>query len=93
MNAGTKPLAGDLVAFPMCRHGRDGVLFVTSVAAKMMAMPPTSAEKHLVRQLSRKTETLRRRGFDEATIKAERNKAEAAIRAALWKAIFQGGAA
>lgn len=86
-----KAMGGGVIAFPMSRHGKDGLSFVTSVAAKMLELCPGSAEKHLVRQLDRKGDALRRRGFDEAIIQAEKQKAEAAIRAALWRAVYQGG--
>jgi hypothetical protein len=46
----------------------------------------------MARQLERKAQTLRRRGFGAATIEAETNKAEAAIRALLFRTVFEGGA-
>jgi hypothetical protein len=85
-------MTGELLAFPMSRHGKDGVSFVNAVAARMAVLNPISAEKHLARQLDRKTSTLRRRGFDDETIKTQRTQTEAAIRDALWRRIFQGGA-
>jgi hypothetical protein len=83
---------GALVAFPISRHGRDGVSFVEAVATRMLDLPPGAAERHLARQLDRKGQTLRRRGFDAATIKSERDKAEAAIRALLLRSEFEGDA-
>jgi len=87
-----RTMSGDLVAFPISRHGRDGISFVEAVATRMLDLPPGAAERHLARQLDRKGQTLRRRGFDAATIKSERDKAEAAIRALLLRSEFEGGA-
>jgi hypothetical protein len=58
----------------------------------MLELPPAKAERHMARQLERKAQTLRRRGFGAATIEAETNKAEAAIRALLFRTVFEGGA-
>ena len=87
---GGKNMPGDLVPFPISHHGRDGVSFVESVATRMLELPPATAERHLARQLDRKAQTMRRRGFDTATIKIERDRAETAIRALLVRTVFEG---
>jgi hypothetical protein len=75
-----------IIPFPLTRHGKDGVPFIASVVARMLELPEVSAERHLHRQLQRKADALRRRGFDARTIEAEIAKAEAAIRVAVVRA-------
>ena len=89
---GSKTMSGDLVPFPISRHGRAGISFVASVANRMLELPSASAERHLARQLDRKAQTLQRRGFDAAIIKNETDRAEKAIRALLLRTVFEGGA-
>ena len=84
---------GTLVAFPLIRQGRDGMPFVDNIAHQMMKRDGEVAEKHLAYTLRRKAEAMERRGFPREIIDAEIKSAETAIRAALWKAVMEGGAA
>ncbi len=84
---------GDLIAFPITRQGRDGSRFVDRVADQMLAREGKTAEKHLLHTLKQRREVMERRGFSAAAIEAELPVAESAIRAALWKAVMEGGAA
>ncbi len=82
-----------VIVFPLAR--RDAI--VTDIASEMMMEPDAgAAQRHLIEQLSRHGNMLRRRGASASVVDRQLKSLEAAIRAKLWRWLFgpwpQGGA-
>lgn len=78
---------GTVLPFPLkCR-----VAFVERQAHQIAGMSANAGERHLAHQLRVQREALERRGIDRMRINSEITSLEAAIKAALWKAVLAPG--
>src|SRR3954451_19938738 len=76
-----------LVPFPLARRRA----FIERHARVIATMRPEAGERYLDRQLQIQLENLQRRGIDLDTINREIVAMDAAIRAALWRAVITRG--
>jgi hypothetical protein len=76
-----------LVPFPLARRRA----FIERHARLIATMRPDAGERYLDRQLQNQFENLQRRGFDVQIIEREVIALDAAIRAALWRAVLRPG--
>jgi hypothetical protein len=76
-----------VVPFPLARRRA----FIERHARLIATMRPDAGERHLDRQLQIQFENLQRRGFDVQIIEREVIALDAAIRAALWRAVLRPG--
>jgi hypothetical protein len=67
------------------------VAFVERQARQIVSMSADAGERHLTHQLRVQREALERRGIEPELIGAEIKGLEAAIKAALWKAVLAPG--
>jgi hypothetical protein len=83
----------DCLPFPLVRRRA----FISRLIAQIMARPVAAGEVHLVQQLRRQAVVLQRKGVEAALIRRELRAVETAVRAGLWRAVFDtespGGAA
>jgi hypothetical protein len=73
-----------VLPFPLARR----LDLIQRQAEYALCLKPDSAERHIERQLHCQADALRRRGVAEAMIAREVSAMEAAIRAAMWNAVF-----
>lgn len=78
---------GIVLPFPLRRR----VAFVDRQARHIAGMNAEAGERHLAYQIKLQRDTLSRKGVDPARIDAEIKALEAAIRAALWRAVLAPG--
>jgi hypothetical protein len=78
---------GSVIPFPLARRRA----FIDRHARLISTMRPEVGERYLDRQLQIQFENLQRRGFDLDTINREIVAMDAAIRAALWRAVITRG--
>jgi hypothetical protein len=76
-----------IVPFPLASRRA----FVERHARLIAAMNADAGERHLVRQLRFQMENLQRRGIAGEVIEREVASLDAAIRAALWRAVLTPG--
>lgn len=76
-----------ILVFPL----RNRIGFVERQARQIAGMSADAGERHLTHQLRVQREALERRGIDPELICAEITSLEAAIKAALWKAVLAPG--
>jgi hypothetical protein len=79
--------SGTVIPFPLARRRA----FIDRHARQIAAMRPEVGERYLDRQLQIQFENLQRRGIDLDTINREIVAMDAAIRAALWRAVVTRG--
>jgi hypothetical protein len=79
-----------IVPFPLARR----IDLIQRQAEYALCLSPDKAERHIERQLQCQADALRRRGVPEPTIARELIGMEGAIRAAMWRVVFDapGGA-
>jgi hypothetical protein len=74
------PKLGELIPFPIARRRS----YVCKLAAQIAARSPAAGEVHLLHQLRRQGEVLRRKNVPENLIEQELRSVAAAVRAELW---------
>jgi hypothetical protein len=79
----------EIVPFPAARR----VAFIRKHAARMAALAPVPAEKHLMQQLTVQRDTMLRRGIAPEVVEREITTLASAIRAALWRVVLTPGGA
>jgi hypothetical protein len=83
-------MTATVVPFPLARR----IDLIRRQAEYALCLKPESAERHIERQIQCQADALRRRGVSDDIIAHELKGMEAAIRAAMWHAVFDapGGA-
>lgn len=79
----------EVIPFPLAARRR----FIDRQAGVALGMKAESGERHIIRTVQQQREILLRKGACPAVVSQECASLEAAIRAALWKAVMTGGAA
>lgn len=82
-------MSAAIIPFPRTRNSR----FVFKHAARLAGYTPATAEKHLTYQLDLQRKTMKRRGIAPATVAAEVEALESAIRRAMWRSVLIPGGA
>jgi hypothetical protein len=77
-----------LIPFPLGRRRA----FVERLAEQVIARPAAAGEAHLLQQIRRQGEILRRKGISEKLIERELRALTAAVRAELWRLLLGSGA-
>jgi hypothetical protein len=77
-----------VMPFPLSRRRP----FVARLAAQIASRPMDAGEAHLLQQLARQHEVLRRKGVPERAIDRELRSLTAAVRAELWRLLLGSGA-
>ena len=73
-----------VVPFPLARR----TAMIQRQADYALCLKPEKAEQHIQRQLQCQTDNLRRRGVVDELISREIASMESAIRAAMWRLMF-----
>ncbi|MFC5371412.1 DUF6074 family protein [Brevundimonas faecalis] len=79
----------EMIPFPLAARRR----FIDRQAAVAHGMKPESGERHITRMIDQQREILLRKGVRPDTVNRECVSMEAAIRAALWRAVMTPGGA
>jgi len=79
----------EILPFPVAKR----VEFVAKQAAYAASLRRESGEAYLIRQVETQREVMQRRGIAPSLIERELRSFENAVRAALWREVFAGGAA
>lgn len=74
----------EVMPFPLARR----VAMIQRQADYALCLKPEKAEQHIQRQLQTQADLLRRRGVDAVVISRELASMESAIRAAMWRLMF-----
>jgi hypothetical protein len=75
----------EIVAFPPSRR----IAYVRRQAEFVLGMNREAGERHITRQVSLQRGILLSKGVDPGAVEAACGELESALRAALWKAVFQ----
>jgi len=79
----------EMIPFPLAARRR----FIDRQAAVALGMKAESGERHILRTVEQQRAILLRKGVKPATVNRECVSLEAAIRAALWRAVLTPGGA
>jgi hypothetical protein len=79
----------EVIPFPLAARRR----FIDRQAAVALGMKAESGERHIVRTVEQQRDILLRKGAGQDAVARECASLEAAIRAALWKAVMMGAGA
>ena len=77
-------MTATVVPFPLARR----IDLIHRRAEYALCLKPEKAEEHIARQLQCQADALHRRGISDDIIAHELRAMEAAIRAAMWNAVF-----
>lgn len=79
----------EVIPFPLAARRR----FIDRQAGVALGMKAESGERHIIRTVQQQREILLRKGVSSESVQRECASLEAALRAALWRAVMTGGAA
>lgn len=77
-------MTATVVPFPLARR----TAMIQRQADYALCLKPEKAEQHIQRQIQTQADLLRRRGVDDGVIVRELASMESAIRAAMWRLMF-----
>lgn len=75
-----------VVPFPLVRRRA----FINKIVKQVISRTPAAGGTHLLHQLRRQAQVLRRKGIPDLLIRRELHALDAAVRAELWRAVFGG---
>ena len=75
-----------VVPFPLVRR----CAFINKIVKQVISRQPAAGETHLLHQLRRQAEVLRRKGVPDPMVQRELRALDAAVRTELWRTVFGG---